>query len=251
MKTSWYLLAAILLGGTATAEEQREALEPVAFEEIRPTATGSLETQLLLDRSRRNKELDNYDTQLSYLGIFYGVAERTSVEVQVPYLTQRGLVDAQPVDLSGLADLRTGVKYALQDSPSWPVIVGMGLTLPTASKARGLTEGKVRYELSLGTTETLGDLTLWGKLGYGTSNLQPERELNYNAGMGYEVMESLYFHLEGMYTKNELLHKVYSYAGPGVQWRFTPSATLGISLPVGLSQASDNQRFMLKARMEM
>ncbi len=216
------VLVTVLVPALATAqsEEKREVPEPLLIEETMPTAPREFEMRL-------GVELGDDESLLPHVQGFYGLMDRLSAEVDLPFLR---LTPGEGPTEYGLGTVGLGVKWLLVEPrdqrPAW--VLGLEVGIP-----RGDDEER-EIEPFLASRYELGAIYLQGNVG--ASFAGDETRLVYGLAMIVAFGDKpLYFLGEVNQTDDERV------IGPGVKVRLHDEWYLGLAVPFQLKGDQDHR----------
>jgi hypothetical protein len=247
MKT---MIMLVILGVVAAvpvfAEEGGICAEPLITEETMPTELGKWELNLNF-RYWKEKENDVEVWEIPTASLFYGIAERLSVEVTVPFLVRTGSGGKN----SGLGDSGLAGKWLIkEETVSMPAFVlGLELGLPSGSEDRELGEGDMEYEPYLALYKDLIWTIVQGNVGYSYDG-HKGKELEYGLALAFPAGKSLLLlaELNGSRTFEEKETELY--ATPGVKYEVREGLGLGLGMPLGLTGSSSDRGVVMKVMFE-
>lgn len=138
----------VLSAGTATAQLITDPGEMMA--------PGALELESRFLRGFRSHEFNTRNELSTW--VRFGLIERLEFRLDAShYVSQR--TEEIPGRRSGVGDTSPGIAYQVLRSDDWPALaLAYEITLPTASRRKGLGSGRIDHTLSLLASDTIGDV---------------------------------------------------------------------------------------------
>ena len=162
------------------------ASHPLISEDPGVLGKGGWQIELHGDRARdRDAGTTTRTTEASAV-LGYGIAERTDVQFELPYIREEGA--------KGRGDAVLSVKWQFYDRDGLKMVVKPDLILPTGRDELGLGAGRSGWALNLAAGRELGRVELLGHVGYTRNrNLIGERSSlsHMSAALLFAVAEKL------------------------------------------------------------
>ncbi len=161
-------IAFLLLASAPARGDEPLYVEPIAFEEVRPTDPGEWDIRLTFE-IERERESGDYLLAVPLGQIFVGIAERVSVDAALPFALR--IAEDRT---SGIGDIGLGVRYLLvpQRGRVPSASASVETRFPTGDENRGLGEGSTEVEGSIGVAAVFDALVVQATVGYAVSSEQ-------------------------------------------------------------------------------
>lgn len=243
IRTCCAITAAALLARPAGAAAESAPPEPIAFEEIMPSEPGELTGRFSLEERRFTAdggEAGSSVYSVPEMQLFFGLADRFSCDLSLPFLTRR---EEGGATRTGPGDIGLGVKYLLLREGRLPALTAAAaVELPTGRSRYGLGEGATGTELSLGWLKSLGAATVQGLAGYAFSGGGGEKSVLYGFSAAFPLAPSwrLFVELTGERDLKDNSDRVA--AGPGLKYGVSQDTFLAAGFLAGLGKRAGDRR---------
>ncbi len=170
------------------------AARPLVMDDAEPVDRGHFQVQAGVLYGDADPVTSRYETPLS-LG--YGLLPNLEVNVGLNYLLEKRQEEDGDKDADSVGDVAPGAKWKFLDQEKYGLdqTLSLGLTVPTASRARGLGTGKTDYSATWIVTRQVTDvLAVDANVSYvwtGRSDSESSDLLRYGAAVRYQMTKTL------------------------------------------------------------
>ncbi|MFC1521851.1 transporter [Elusimicrobiota bacterium] len=224
----------------------QEFVEPIAIEETCPNDVGEYDIRLGVE-SWRNDSKDT-DTRIAPRAqFFFGIIERVSGDINVPYLFREEKTEAE----NGIGDIGFGLKWLLarhtQDAPA--LVLGAEVDIATGDEKKELGEGKTEYGVYVASLKQFGSIVVQGNAAYSTVFAGEDiRVIEHALSAAFPLGRQWHFFTEYFGSWNWEDHESRLYLSPGIRRSVTKEIFFSVGLPVGMTTKSDDYGIILQAQ---
>lgn len=218
----------------ANAAEVR-FIEPIVTEETIPTEKGELDLRLSLEYGEEKRNLSATAPRLQ---LFYGVIERLSVEVNLPFEYRKNETKAY-----ALGDISTSLKgLVLAHGERTPaVVLGIEAGFPTGNKARETGDDVFEITPFLAILKQVSVFTIQGNLGWskeiGLHGAEASDSFVYNWAAAYPIYRKTIHVLAEINGRHPLGEDASTLAfAPGIKYNLRENQFIALAFPVGLNR---------------
>lgn len=211
-----------------------------AYDDADTVGQGKAELEIATERA--SNDSGNSESWETAATVTYGLADRFDISLSLPHVVNKA--DDVATE-SGVGDVALGVKWRFLDADALKMALAAEITTPTGNEDKGLGAGRTQYGTTLIAAYELGDLSLFGNLGYRYNDNRVEERKNiwqYAIAAEYKLSEQWSVNTEYAQERNTDSSSNRDPSTLGLGFTFSPSELLDVDVAYqhGLNHAADD-----------